>query len=184
MRADEIARCDAMRCAAIQHHTLQCYAMRGERTKEAAGRCRPGRGGRRRAARRGAAGVSVGRQVRQTRLDEGAGLLRCGGKVWMIWQTTAASRVRLRIRRISASSPSARPCSGPYSDSRIANVGSAELGSMIQAGHGKQRPDREIIITQHARPLQLTAVGSADASISSSSSVDIASITAGQRYPP
>lgn len=53
---------------------------------------------------------------------------------------------------------------------------------MIQAGHVRQRPDREII-TQHARPLQLTSVGSAAASISSSSSVDIASITAGQRYP-
>jgi hypothetical protein len=38
------------------------------------------------------------------RLDEGAGLVGCG-KVWMIWQTAAASRVRLRIRQDQPQQP-------------------------------------------------------------------------------
>ena len=38
------------------------------------------------------------------RLDEGAGLVRCG-KVWMIWQTAAATRVRLRIRQDQRQQP-------------------------------------------------------------------------------
>jgi hypothetical protein len=122
----------------MRYTTLQYDAMRCDGTSVDVDQGEAAGGGQRGGV---LAGVWAGRG-RLTGLDEGAGLLRCGGKVWMIWQTAAASRLRLRIRRISPSSPSARPCSGPYS--RIANVGSAELGTMIQSGDVKACSAQEV----------------------------------------
>jgi hypothetical protein len=119
---------DAMRYTTCD--TMQCDAMR----RWDVGRCRPGRGGRRRAARRGAGrGLGWAREFDRTRRGCWSAKVRRQGMDDMADGGGESGRVR--IRRISPSSPSARPCSGPYS--RIANVGSAELGTMIQSGDVK-----------------------------------------------
>jgi hypothetical protein len=126
---------DAMRYTTCD--TMQCDAMR----RWDVGRCRPGRGGRRRAARRGAGrGLGWAREFDRTRRGCWSAKVRRQGMDDMADGGGESGRVR--IRRISPSSPSARPCSGPYS--RIANVGSAELGTMIQSGDVKACSAQEV----------------------------------------
>lgn len=113
--SSQTRRCDAvgMRCDALQTRTVgRCRGRELVDQGEAAG------GGQR-------GGVTAG--VGESR-DEGAcRALDSGDDMGLGERVGSGARHSNSLHdQISASSPSARPCSGPYS--RIANVGSAELG--------------------------------------------------------